>query len=307
LLKLVPELLQKLREGLESISYSPFETSQLFKQLETLHLTRLRAVPKVAEPGTKTVDAINVSSIKAATEKLAQARSVAKAAEDAARSEQSKVEVVAESLPAAQSPVLTSSNAALAIAEIAPVAPAANDEAGILTKPEQGEAAKSVISEVAVEGRAYPEDSSSAVAADSPGQAEPVATESAVAPLVPINASLESLETFVVMSDELEAVAAEPEMLPEGDQHLVLVGNITQGSWFEMQSDDGQKVRCRLAAIIRATGKYIFVNRSGVKVAEETRMTLAMALKSGRLQVLDDGMLFDRALEAVIGNLRANR
>ena len=65
--------------------------------------------------------------------------------------------------------------------------------------------------------------------------------------------------------------------------------------------------RSRLAAIIRATGKYIFVNRSGVKVAEETRMSLALALKSGRLQVLDDGMLFDRALEAVIGNLRTNR
>ncbi|RYZ78426.1 MAG: DUF1631 family protein, partial [Proteobacteria bacterium] len=128
----------------------------------------------------------------------------------------------------------------------------------------------------------------------------------AVEPLVPIGATLESLETFVVVSDE-PIIAVGVESLPEGDQHLSLVGNLTQGSWFEMQSEDGQKFRSRLAAIIRATGKYIFVNRSGVKVAEETRMSLALALKSGRLQVLDDGMLFDRALEAVIGNLRNNR
>src|SRR5690606_30001653 len=34
LLKLVPRLLQHLRQGLESIAYNPFETTQLFKQLE---------------------------------------------------------------------------------------------------------------------------------------------------------------------------------------------------------------------------------------------------------------------------------
>ena len=42
-------------------------------------------------------------------------------------------------------------------------------------------------------------------------------------------------------------------------------------------------------------------------LAEETRNSLALAMKSGRLRVLDDGMLFDRALEAVIGNLRQGR
>lgn len=90
-------------------------------------------------------------------------------------------------------------------------------------------------------------------------------------------------------------------------QHLSLVNNITQGSWFEMTDGNDQKYRCRLAAIIKATGKYIFVNRSGMKVAEETRASLAESLKSGRLRVLDDGMLFDRALEAVIGSLREKR
>src|SRR5690625_6509875 len=59
--------------------------------------------------------------------------------------------------------------------------------------------------------------------------------------------------------------------LEEGDQHLALVSNLTQGSWFEMLDEGGQQYRCRLAAIIQSTGTYIFVNRSGMTVAEETR------------------------------------
>jgi hypothetical protein len=85
------------------------------------------------------------------------------------------------------------------------------------------------------------------------------------------------------------------------------VNNITQGTWFEMQAEAGEKYRCRLAAIIRSVGKYIFVNRSGMKVAEESRESLAIALQTKRLTILDDGMLFDRALEAVIGTLREQR
>ncbi len=242
LLKLVPELLQKLRHGLEEISYSPFETTQLFKQLEALHLMRLRAVPKapeVAQPVNPPVAAlINVSPVVSG--------------------------VAVNSITHAVKPTIISA-APTPIAEAKPVA--------VLVKATQDVAA---------------------------------VVEPAVEPSIEKDTSLASLETFVVSSEQNVVGAVENE-LPEGDQHLGLVSNITQGSWFEMQSDDGQKFRCRLAAIIRATGKYIFVNRSGMKVAEETRMSLALALKSGRLHLLDDGMLFDRALEAVIGNLRANR
>lgn len=87
-------------------------------------------------------------------------------------------------------------------------------------------------------------------------------------------------------------------------QYLNLVDNLVVGVWFEKQ-DKGESVyRCRLAAIIRGTGKYIFVNRAGVKVAEETRESLATQLQAGKIRTLDDGMLFDRALESVISSLR---
>jgi hypothetical protein len=263
LLKLVPQLLQKLRDGLEDISYSPFETTQLFKQLETLHLARLRSVPKIDD----------VSAPPGATVKLAD-------------------------VPAPVARVVSEVPVAAEVKEVdasEPVELLAEPTVNLVTAPTE------VVAEISA--------GTAEAVATAEVEAIPVLEEvvtAEVEPLVPVGATLESLETFVVMSDE-PIITENTDSLPEGDQHLSLVGNLTQGSWFEMQSEDGQKFRSRLAAIIRATGKYIFVNRSGVKVAEETRMSLALALKSGRLQVLDDGMLFDRALEAVIGNLRNNR
>src|SRR5690606_19980837 len=55
LLKLVPRLLPQLRSGLESIAYNPYSMTQLFKKLESLHLTRLRAQPANAEIPVETV------------------------------------------------------------------------------------------------------------------------------------------------------------------------------------------------------------------------------------------------------------
>ncbi len=275
LLRLVPQLLQKLREGLEDISYSPFETTQLFKQLETLHLTRLRSVPKIDEAPAPSAPKIQVKLADIAAPNIAVTR--VQVAEVPVLNSVPKVEAVDTKLVAAEVSNAVNEATAKNNIDIKPSLPTTQE-------------------------------ASVPAVAENPADQVPVvqAVAPAVEPLVPVGASLESLETFVVVSED-PPVAAVADSLPEGDQHLALVGNITQGSWFEMQTEDGQKFRSRLAAIIRATGKYIFVNRSGVKVAEETRMSLAMALKSGRMQVLDDGMLFDRALEAVIGNLRNTR
>ncbi|AXS85087.1 MULTISPECIES: DUF1631 domain-containing protein [Marinobacter] len=78
------------------------------------------------------------------------------------------------------------------------------------------------------------------------------------------------------------------------------------GSWIELIRDE-TRVRCKLAAFIKATGKYIFVNRSGAKVAEYQRQALAADMEAGRITMLDDGLIFDRALESIIDNLRNSR
>ncbi|PCC98450.1 DUF1631 domain-containing protein [Halopseudomonas pelagia] len=104
-----------------------------------------------------------------------------------------------------------------------------------------------------------------------------------------------------------EALPAEPELV--GDlpdiKAAAWVDALHTGSWFElMTAVDAPAQRCKLAAIISFSGKYIFVNRSGVKVVEYTATSLAQHYEQGLVRLLDDNQLFDRALESVIGNLR---
>ena len=76
------------------------------------------------------------------------------------------------------------------------------------------------------------------------------------------------------------------------------------GNWVDFRQEDGRMLRCRLAAVINGIGKYIFVNRSGIKVAELNRDELQLALAEQKVVLIDDDRLFDRALESVISNLR---
>lgn len=112
----------------------------------------------------------------------------------------------------------------------------------------------------------------------------------------PVDANIRLVETetpAMALSDEIEATEVQ-----------TLVDGLRVGCWVEICESDDRRYRAKLAAIIQTTGKYIFVNRMGVKVEEKTRMTLALALHRKEIALLDDSMLFDRALEAVIGNLR---
>lgn len=92
--------------------------------------------------------------------------------------------------------------------------------------------------------------------------------------------------------------------LADDDEALLQVDGLRVGSWVEFQEDEEHKLRCKLAAVIKPTGKFIFVNRTGMKVLEKTRMGLAVEFRRSAIRLLDDALLFDRALESVIGNLR---
>lgn len=148
--------------------------------------------------------------------------------------------------------------------------------------------------------------------------AERVVPEAAVEEPVP---SVEEVspEVAVPQMEELEQVAAEAEVaapepeagelapMPESDSHWQMTFRLAQGSWFELKRSDEERFRCRLAAVIRDIDQFIFVNRNGAKVAEFSRLELAYALRAAELMPLDDGMLFERALQSVIGNVRKSR
>lgn len=145
-----------------------------------------------------------------------------------------------------------------------------------------------------------PADAAAAMPAPELG-ASPVVTAHLESP-EPVAAGATSVESEpAATTAEVESEVAEP------DPHwLEQAAGLQVGCWVEMPRDNG-RLRCKLAAIIRATGKYIFVNRNGAKVAEFQQPELAMALSDGRVILLDDGLIFDRALESIIDNLRHNR
>ncbi|GFM87272.1 hypothetical protein PSCICO_26710 [Pseudomonas cichorii] len=92
--------------------------------------------------------------------------------------------------------------------------------------------------------------------------------------------------------------------LPNDDAGLQMVDKLRVGNWVEIQEDEENKLRCKLTAIVEPSGRYVFVNRTGMKVLEKSRMGLAIELRRGTIRILDDALLFDRALESVISSLR---
>jgi hypothetical protein len=121
---------------------------------------------------------------------------------------------------------------------------------------------------------------------------------------VAVPAMVEVIEEIVLLAPGVSRVQEPEASLPDDDESLLRVDSLVVGSWVEFQEDEDHKLRCKLAAVIKPTGKYIFVNRTGMKVLEKTRMGLAVEFRRNAIRLLDDALLFDRALESVIGNLR---
>ncbi|WP_390615631.1 DUF1631 domain-containing protein [Maricurvus nonylphenolicus] len=217
LIKLLPDLLQRLRKGLEQISYNPFEMTKLLKRLEKVHLLQIKGMQQQSP---EKVD------VKPVADKPAKA-------------------IVKEKAVNHQGDTLTE-----------------------LSRPSNTPALSTETKPVEV-------------------KAEETVSTKAAAPI----------------SHTPKQQPREAEVHID-DKYLRQVDKLTQGCWFEMSESEDNRYRCRLAAIIKSVDKYIFVNRNGMKVAEKGHTELAQALQSGKLRQLDDGMLFDRALESVIGNLR---
>ncbi|MCZ6709603.1 MAG: DUF1631 domain-containing protein [Gammaproteobacteria bacterium] len=110
----------------------------------------------------------------------------------------------------------------------------------------------------------------------------------------------EMLEEIVLTANDDEAENVPPPEPAVAEQ----INRLREGVWVELTQESGDTFRCKLAAIIKPGDRYIFVNRRGMKVLEKTRMGLAVELKRKTMTILDESQVFDRALRAVIGNLR---
>ncbi|MGM0434050.1 MAG: DUF1631 domain-containing protein [Pseudomonadota bacterium] len=86
-------------------------------------------------------------------------------------------------------------------------------------------------------------------------------------------------------------------------EHYETLETIGIGDWLEFHLVNGTHFRCKLSAVIEEADSFVFVNRMGLKVVEKSRAELAHELRRGRMTLLEQGALIDRALHAVVGGL----
>jgi len=116
------------------------------------------------------------------------------------------------------------------------------------------------------------------------------------------------LAEVLVAEDIVLAIADESACAPlrqPGEQaaQVRAVQRLRIGAWVEVL-DDEEPLRCKLVARIDSSERLVFANRTGMKVREWSVPGLAQALRRGDARLLDDGLLFERALETVLESLR---
>ena len=111
----------------------------------------------------------------------------------------------------------------------------------------------------------------------------------------------------------IESNAAAAEQLDDDEEELVevppdspewhQVQALQPGSWLEFSLADEVPARAKLSWISPMSGRYLFVNRRGLKVADYAPQELALLLAEGQARVLAANALFDRAMNAIVGKL----
>lgn len=269
LLRKIPSVMAQLRAGLKEISFDEFRSEVLFKSLESEHIKAIQYLQKSERERSVKKDIVsNNNALKSTLENIKS---------DPALVKQAVVERVI-----VEEAVVVEHRAEDVI----------NPAPDTALKTEQDE----YISDFMRETQEMEQDFKHFQALSKSQRREEDVDTNAIETDISNNVS----EEIILAPVDKEAVVSD---VDDSDPFVQQVLRFLPGCWFEFKSDD-QPERCKLAAIIKATGKYIFVNRSGVKVAEKTKYGLAGELKRGSVQVLNDGLLFDRALESVIGSLR---
>ena len=101
----------------------------------------------------------------------------------------------------------------------------------------------------------------------------------------------------------VEQAAPDAVDVPADSPELRQVESLQPGTWLEFSSADAGMVRAKLSWISPMSGRYLFVNRRGLKVGDYAPQELAPLLATGHARILADNALFDRALSAIVGRL----
>ena len=135
---------------------------------------------------------------------------------------------------------------------------------------------------------------------EEPASAQPASAEAAADEL-PIPAHVET----ILDGDAAETPPATEAAVSVDDLESVqAVRALKVGAWIEFVDEAGASERAKLSWISPISGKFLFVNRRGLKVADRSLQQLAAEIRDGRAVVLEEVPLFDRALDAIVERLR---
>ncbi len=81
----------------------------------------------------------------------------------------------------------------------------------------------------------------------------------------------------------------------------VIIDGLHPGQWVEFIGEgDSHRLRCKLARLSKDSHRYIFVNRSGMRVAERSGSELKKEIEDGSVHIMEENPVFDRAIQAVL-------
>ena len=110
---------------------------------------------------------------------------------------------------------------------------------------------------------------------------------------------------------EADPGSIEDQPLPQqvDPELLTRIRSLRPGTWFEFSAaspTQQRSERARLSWVSPYSGRCLFVNRNGVKVAERRPEEIAHDIEAGLVQVLESTQMLERALAQVLAQLRGD-
>jgi hypothetical protein len=91
---------------------------------------------------------------------------------------------------------------------------------------------------------------------------------------------------------------------PASTDFDILVKSLKRGTWIELEQESGELLRAKLAWVSPLRGVYLFTNRLGQKAISINASGLAAKFREGRVRLIDNVPLMDRAVSGLIGRLQ---
>lgn len=106
----------------------------------------------------------------------------------------------------------------------------------------------------------------------------------------------------------LLAKRADKQRAEKDNATLEIIRSFKLGAWIAIQlKEESEPQRFKLVVILAATGKYVFVDRLGVRRREFLEAELMEEIQSKRLVILSDGAEFEDSLQRVVSRLRMSK